>query len=64
MLDKSALSQLQTLKQEIHDSIPRFEGKVRATTGRFGFVVTDESSFIYRRKKWKKYYREIRSLFG
>ncbi|MBM97101.1 MAG: 3'-5' exonuclease [Oceanospirillaceae bacterium] len=47
MLDKSALSQLQTLKQEIHDSIPRFEGKVRATTGRFGFVVTEDNKQFY-----------------
>ena len=47
MLDKSALSQLQTLKQEIHDSIPRFEGKVRATTGRFGFAVTEENKQFY-----------------
>jgi len=47
MLDNSALSQLQTLKQEIHDSIPRFEGKVRATSGRFGFVVTEDNKQFY-----------------
>lgn len=47
MLDRSALSQLQTLKQEIHDSIPRFEGKVRATSGRFGFVVTEDNKQFY-----------------
>jgi len=47
MLDKSALSQLKTLKQEIHASIPRFEGKVRSTAGRFGFVVTDDNQQYY-----------------
>ncbi len=47
MLDKNALSQLQSLKQEIHDSVPRFEGKVRATGGRFGFVVTDDNQQFY-----------------
>lgn len=47
MLDKSALSQLKSLKQEIHDSIPRFEGKVRATAGRFGFVVTEDNKQFY-----------------
>ncbi|MDO6682518.1 VacB/RNase II family 3'-5' exoribonuclease [Oceanobacter sp. 5_MG-2023] len=47
MLDKNSLSQLQSLKQEIHDSVPRFEGKVRATGGRFGFVVTDDNQQFY-----------------
>lgn len=47
MLDKSALSQLKSLKQEIHDSTPRHEGKVRATSGRFGFVNTaDKQQFF------------------
>ena len=47
MLDKNALSQLQSLKQEIQKSIPRFEGKVRASGGRFGFVVTDDNQQFY-----------------
>ncbi len=47
MLDQSALSQLKNLKQEIHNSIPRFEGKVRSTAGRFGFVVTDDNQQYY-----------------
>ena len=47
MLDKNALSQLQSLKQEIQNSIPRFEGKVRASGGRFGFVVTDDNQQFY-----------------
>lgn len=41
MLDKNALSQLQSLKQEIRSSVPRFTGRVRATSGRYGFVNTD-----------------------
>lgn len=47
MLDKNALSQLQSLKQEIQASIPRYEGRVRATGGRFGFVVTDDNQQFY-----------------
>ncbi|WP_221796835.1 VacB/RNase II family 3'-5' exoribonuclease [Oceanobacter mangrovi] len=47
MLDKNALSQLQSLKQEIHNSIPRYEGKVRSTAGRFGFAVTDDNQQFY-----------------
>jgi len=47
MLDKNALTQLKTLKKEIHDSTPRHEGRVRATTGRFGFVNTaDKQQFF------------------
>ncbi|WP_430459445.1 VacB/RNase II family 3'-5' exoribonuclease [Thalassolituus sp. LLYu03] len=42
MLDKNALSQLQSLKQEIQKAVPRHEGTVRATGGRFGFVNTDD----------------------
>lgn len=42
MLDKNALSQLKTLKQEIHDSIPRHTGIARATSGRYGFVNTED----------------------
>ena len=34
MLNLDALSQLKSLKQEIHSSIPRHEGRVRATGGR------------------------------
>lgn len=47
MLDNNALSQLKSLKQEIHNSIPRHEGKVRSTAGRFGFVVTDDNQQFY-----------------
>lgn len=47
MLDKNTLSQLQSLKQEIHNSIPRFKGRVRATSGRFGFVNTDEGEAYF-----------------
>jgi len=47
MLDKNALSQLKTLKKEIHDSTPRHEGRVRATTGRFGFVNTDDKQQFF-----------------
>lgn len=47
MLDKNALTQLKSLKQEIHDSTPRHEGRVRATTGRFGFVNTDDKQQFF-----------------
>jgi exoribonuclease-2 len=47
MLDNNAMSQLKSLKQEIQKSIPRHEGKVRATSGRFGFVVTDKNQQFY-----------------
>lgn len=47
MLDKNALSQLQTLKQEIRESIPRFKGRVRATVGRYGFVNTDDGQSYF-----------------
>jgi exoribonuclease II len=47
MLDKNALLQLQSLKQDIQNSIPRFEGKVRSSAGRFGFVVTDDNQQFY-----------------
>ncbi len=47
MLDKNALSQLKNLKQEIHDSTPRHEGRVRATTGRFGFVNTEDKQQFF-----------------
>lgn len=41
MLDINALEQLKSLKQGLHESIPRFTGRVRSTGGRFGFVNTD-----------------------
>ena len=47
MLDKNALSQLQSLKQEIQNSVPRHEGKVRSTGGRFGFVNTDDGQQFF-----------------
>ncbi|WP_157729891.1 VacB/RNase II family 3'-5' exoribonuclease [Bacterioplanes sanyensis] len=47
MLDQNALSQLKSLKQELHDSTPRFQGRVRATSGRFGFVNTDDGQQFF-----------------
>ena len=47
MLDKNALSQLQSLKQEIQLSTPHFEGRVRSTGGRFGFVNTDDGQQFF-----------------
>lgn len=47
MLNLDALSQLKSLKQEIHASIPRHEGKVRATGGRYGFVNTDDNQQFF-----------------
>ncbi|MAE20896.1 MAG: 3'-5' exonuclease [Pseudomonas sp.] len=47
MLDISALSQLKQLKQEIHDNTPRFEGVVRGSSGRFGFVGTSEGKSYF-----------------
>ena len=47
MLNLDALSQLKSLKQNIHDSIPRHEGKVRATGGRYGFVNTDDNQQFF-----------------
>lgn len=47
MLDKNALSQLQSLKHEIRSSIPRFSGKVRASSGRFGFVNLDDGTSYF-----------------
>lgn len=41
MLDINALEQLKSLKQDLHDSTPRFTGRVRSTGGRFGFVNTE-----------------------
>lgn len=47
MLDKNALSQLKSLKQEIQKSTPRHEGRIRATSGRFGFVNTEEGEQFF-----------------
>lgn len=47
MLNLDALSQLKSLKKEIHASIPRHEGKVRATGGRYGFVNTDDNQQFF-----------------
>lgn len=47
MLDQNALSQLKTLKQDIHDSTPRFAGRVRGSNGRFGFVATEEGQSYF-----------------
>ena len=47
MLDKNALTQLKQLKQEIHDSTPRFEGIVRGSNGRYGFAGTEEGKSYF-----------------
>lgn len=47
MLDKNVLSQLQSLKQEIRESVLRFTGRVRASRGRYGFVNTDEGASYF-----------------
>lgn len=47
MLDKNALTQLKQLKQEIHDSTPRFEGVVRGSNGRYGFAGTEEGKSYF-----------------
>lgn len=47
MLNLDALSQLKSLKKNIHASIPRHEGKVRATGGRYGFVNTDDNQQFF-----------------
>lgn len=47
MLNQDALAQLKSLKKDIHDSIPRHEGKVRGTSGRFGFVNTDDNQQFF-----------------
>lgn len=47
MFDKSAMAQLQSLKKEIHDNTPRFQGRVRSTQGRFGFVDNDQGSSYF-----------------
>lgn len=47
MLDINALSQLQSLKKEIRDSVPRFTGRVRASRGRYGFVNTEDGASYF-----------------
>ena len=47
MLDINALSQLKKLKQEIHDNTPRFDGRVRGSSGRFGFAVNAEGQSYF-----------------
>tara|TARA_B100001250_G_scaffold413835_1_gene449396 strand:- start:2286 stop:4214 length:1929 start_codon:yes stop_codon:yes gene_type:complete len=47
MLDKNALTQLKQLKQEIHDSTPRFDGTVRGSNGRYGFATTDDGKSYF-----------------
>ena len=47
MLDMNALSQLKTLKQDIHDNTPRFAGRVRGSNGRFGFVANDDGQSYF-----------------
>lgn len=47
MLDRNALTQLKQLKQEIHEKTPRFQGRVRGSNGRFGFVGTDEGKSYF-----------------
>lgn len=47
MLNLDALSQLKSLKKDIHASIPRHEGKVRATGGRYGFVNTEDNQQFF-----------------
>lgn len=47
MLDPNALSKLMSLKQEIRSSVPRFSGRVRATSGRYGFVNTDDGQSFF-----------------
>jgi len=47
MLDINALSQLKQLKQEIHENTPRFDGRVRGSSGRFGFAVTEEGQSYF-----------------
>lgn len=47
MLDINALSKLQSLKQEIRSNTLRFTGKVRASSGRYGFVSNDEGKSYF-----------------
>ena len=47
MLDINALSQLKQLKQDIHDNTPRYQGLVRGSNGRFGFVGTEEGKSYF-----------------
>lgn len=47
MLNQDALKQLKTLKKDIYDAVPRHEGKVRGTNGRFGFVNTEDGQQFF-----------------
>lgn len=47
MLNQDALAQLRQLKQKIQDDKVQTSGVVRATQGRYGFVVLDDSREIY-----------------
>ncbi len=47
MLDSAILSQLQELKKEIRNSVPRDTGTVKGTNKRFGFVVADTDGQQY-----------------
>ena len=47
MLDKSSLSQLKELKQQIHEATERSTGTVKGTSKRFGFVVDDKDGQQY-----------------
>jgi exoribonuclease-2 len=42
MLNLDTLNQLQSLKQDIHESIPRYQGVVREGNGKYGFVNTPD----------------------
>lgn len=47
MLDLSSLGQLTQLKKDIHDATPRLIGRVKGTSKRFGFVVSDDDGKEY-----------------
>ncbi|MDF1763535.1 MAG: VacB/RNase II family 3'-5' exoribonuclease [Oleibacter sp.] len=47
MLDQNALSQLKSLKQDIQNNTPRFDGIVRGSHGRFGFVNNDQGQSYF-----------------
>ncbi|RRJ83207.1 VacB/RNase II family 3'-5' exoribonuclease [Aestuariirhabdus litorea] len=47
MLDKSALQQLQQLKNQIHSSKETFDGTVLGSHGRFGFVALDNGERLF-----------------
>ena len=47
MLDNTSLSQLKALKQQFEDTREYAEGSIKATHGRFGFLVSDQGQEIY-----------------